>query len=47
MLLLLFAFSVLAFVGHARREEAALAERFGQEWDAYVARTRFLIPFVY
>jgi len=47
MLLILFASSVLAFVGRARREETALAERFGRDWEAYAAQTRFLIPFVY
>lgn len=31
----------------ARREEATLAAALGPEWQAYVARTRFLIPFVY
>jgi hypothetical protein len=34
MLLLLFAFSVMAFMGHAHREEAALAERFDRECKA-------------
>jgi protein-S-isoprenylcysteine O-methyltransferase Ste14 len=47
MVFLLFVFSVMAFLGRARREEAALAKRFGEEWKIYVARTRFLIPFLY
>jgi len=40
-------FSALAFLGRARREEEALAERFGETWSAYRKRTRFLIPFLF
>ena len=31
----------------ARREEQALAAEFGEEWQAYIARTKFIIPFAY
>lgn len=47
MILLLLGFSVVAFIGRARREEAALAERFGEAWKAYAAGTRFIIPFIF
>jgi protein-S-isoprenylcysteine O-methyltransferase Ste14 len=47
MILLLFIFSVMAFTGRAQREEAALAERFGEAWEAHKERTKFLIPFIY
>jgi len=45
--LLLLAMCVPSFYRRARREEQALAEGFGDEWQAYTARTKFLIPFVY
>ncbi len=45
--LLLFVMCLAAFYRRARREEEALAERFGDEWRAYTRRTKFLIPFVY
>ncbi len=44
---LMLAISLLAFSQRARLEEKVLAERFGLEWQAYVARTRSLIPFIY
>ncbi len=44
---LMLAISLLAFSQRARLEEKVLAERFGPEWQAYVARTRCLIPFIY
>jgi protein-S-isoprenylcysteine O-methyltransferase Ste14 len=47
VVLLFLVFSVVAFVGRARREEAILRERFGEAWQAYTARTKFLIPFIY
>ncbi len=47
MVLLLLVFSVFAFIGRARREDAALAERFGNAWTEYKRRTKFLIPFIY
>ena len=47
MVLLMFLFSMVAFIGRAHREDAALAERFGEAWMEYKKRTKFLIPFVY
>ena len=47
VVLLFLIFSVVAFAGRARREEAALEERFGEAWEEYKKRTKFLIPFVY
>lgn len=47
VVLLFLAFSVFAFIGRARREDAALAERFGEAWVEYKKRTKFLIPFIY
>jgi len=31
----------------ARQEDKALAQRFGQEWQDYADRTRFLIPWLW
>lgn len=45
--LLFLVMSIASFYRRARREESALAERFGEEWHAYALRTKFLIPFVY
>jgi protein-S-isoprenylcysteine O-methyltransferase Ste14 len=45
ILVLLLVFSVVVFYQRALREEAALAARFGNEWQAYAARSKFLIPF--
>jgi protein-S-isoprenylcysteine O-methyltransferase Ste14 len=47
MIFLLFVFSVISFIGRARREEKALAERFGDQWAEYKKHTKFLIPFIY
>jgi protein-S-isoprenylcysteine O-methyltransferase Ste14 len=47
MVFILFLSSLIAFAGRARREEAVLAERFGDQWTAYKAHTKFLIPFIY
>jgi protein-S-isoprenylcysteine O-methyltransferase Ste14 len=47
MVLLMFLFSMMAFIGRAHREEAALAERFGEAWTEYKKCTKFLIPFIY
>ena len=47
VVLLFLVFSVVAFVGRARREDKALAERFGEAWTEYKKHTRFLIPFIY
>ncbi len=44
---LLFLFSVVSFFNRARREEAALAERFGGAWADYKRRTKRLIPGIY
>ena len=44
---LLLVFSVISFFNRARREEAALAVRFGDAWIAYTQRTKRLIPGVY
>jgi len=44
---LLLVFSVISFLNRARREEAALAVRFGDAWIAYTQRTKRLIPGVY
>jgi protein-S-isoprenylcysteine O-methyltransferase Ste14 len=44
---LVFLMMFLPLYRRARREEAALAERFGAEWQAYAARTKFLIPFAW
>ena len=45
--LLLFVMCLASFYRRARREEEALAERFGDEWRVYTRQTKFLIPFVY
>ena len=45
-----FAFFVMclaAFYRRGRREDRALADRFGEVWRAYAARTKFIIPFLY
>jgi protein-S-isoprenylcysteine O-methyltransferase Ste14 len=47
VVLLFLTFSVVSFSGRARREDKALAERFGLAWDEYKKRTKFLIPFIY
>ncbi len=47
ILVILFAFSLIVFYMRARREEGVLAERFGEQWQAYVRRTRFLVPWIY
>ena len=47
VVLLFLVFSVVSFAGRARREDAALAARFGEAWTEYKKRTRFLIPFIY
>ena len=47
VVLLFLAFSVFAFIGRARREEAALVERFGEAWTEYKKHTKFLVPFIY
>jgi protein-S-isoprenylcysteine O-methyltransferase Ste14 len=47
VVLLFLAFSIVSFAGRARREDVALAGRFGEAWTEYKKRTRFLIPFIY
>lgn len=47
ILVLLLAMSSWVFYRRARLEERTLAERFGSIWDKYLARTRFLVPFIY
>ena len=46
-LFILFISTLIAFIGRARREEAALAERFGDIWVEYKQRTRLIIPLIY
>ena len=45
--LALLVMCLASFYRRAQREEDALASAFGAEWQAYRARTKFLIPFVY
>ena len=46
--ILIFTVSMLASLSmRARREEAALAERFGKTWIEYKEQTKFIIPFIY
>jgi protein-S-isoprenylcysteine O-methyltransferase Ste14 len=47
VVILMFLFSLVAFTGRARREDAAMAGRFGEAWTGYKKRTKFLIPFIY
>ena len=47
VVLLFLVFSVVSFAGRARREDKALAERFGEAWAEYRRRTKFIIPFIY
>jgi protein-S-isoprenylcysteine O-methyltransferase Ste14 len=47
ILVLLFVFSLVVFTRRARLEESVLAARFATEWEAYVASTKSLIPFIY
>ena len=47
MVLLMLLFSVMAFIGRARREDLVLSEHFGEAWTEYKKGTKFLIPFIY
>ena len=47
MVLLMFLFSMVTFIGRAHREDIALASRFGGAWTEYKKRTKFLVPFIY
>ncbi len=44
---ILFIFSVIVFYQRARREEAVLSERFGEQWQAYIKRTKLFVPWIY
>jgi protein-S-isoprenylcysteine O-methyltransferase Ste14 len=46
-MLILFASMLVSFSGRARREETALAERFGAAWAEYKKRTRMIVPFIF
>lgn len=46
-ILILLVSMLTAFSGRARREEVALAERFGDSWVEYKQRTWFVIPLIY
>lgn len=45
--LLFLAVCLVSFYRRARLEDIVLAERFGQDWQAYAERTKFLIPWVH
>ncbi len=47
LLVLLLAMSLVVFYRRARLEETTLAAWFGAEWQAYIKRTKFLIPFIH
>jgi protein-S-isoprenylcysteine O-methyltransferase Ste14 len=47
MVLLMFLFSMITFIGRAHREDDALAGRFGEAWAEYKKKTKFLVPFIY
>lgn len=47
MILILLVSMLASFSGRARREEIALAERFGDAWIDYKKRTKLIIPFIY
>lgn len=46
-LLVMLVICLAAFYRRARREEVALAARFGEEWRVYAAHTKFIIPLLY
>ncbi len=46
-LVALLVMSLAIFYRRSQVEEATLAEHFGAEWQAYAARTKAFIPFVY
>jgi len=46
-ILILLVSMLAAFSGRVRREEIALAERFGDAWAEYRKRTKLIIPFIY
>ncbi len=47
ILLGIFIMSLAIFYRRARLEESVLAEKFGDEWKSYAARSKCLIPFIY
>lgn len=47
ILLGIFIMSLVIFYRRARLEERVLAEKFGDEWKLYVARSKCLIPFIF
>ncbi|NMC13111.1 MAG: isoprenylcysteine carboxylmethyltransferase family protein [Chloroflexi bacterium] len=47
IVLIMFVFSLYVFYQRAQREEAVLADHFGERWQAYVQRSKFLIPWIY
>ena len=47
IVLVIFVMSLAVFYRRARLEESVLAEKFGDEWKSYVARSKSLIPFIY
>ena len=46
-ILILLVSMLASFSGRARREEAALSERFGNAWTDYKKRTKLIVPFIY
>jgi protein-S-isoprenylcysteine O-methyltransferase Ste14 len=46
-ILILFVSMLVSFSGRARKEEIALAERFGSAWVEYKKRTKMIVPFIY
>jgi protein-S-isoprenylcysteine O-methyltransferase len=47
VILILYISMVASLSMRARREEAVLAERFGEKWLEYKEQTSFLIPYLY
>lgn len=43
----LFSLFIPAVIYRAKLEEEALAEAFGDDWDAYISRTSFLVPWIW
>jgi protein-S-isoprenylcysteine O-methyltransferase Ste14 len=47
ILVILLAMSLVVFYRRARLEERILAERFGETWQDYAARSKFMFPFFF
>ena len=47
VILILFISLVASLSMRARREETVLAERFGERWEEYKDRTRFILPYIF